>query len=40
MADRVSHEQNPIDAWGQLIESTMSGYSVIPTATKQTIVIY
>jgi hypothetical protein len=35
MADRVSHEQNPIEAWGKLIESTMSGYSVTPTATKQ-----
>lgn len=36
MADQVFHEQNPIEAWGKLIESTMSGYSVPATATRQT----
>jgi polyhydroxyalkanoate synthase len=36
MADLLSNEKNPIEAWGKLIESTMSGYSVTPTATRQT----
>ena len=35
MADLLSNEQNPIEAWGKLIESTVSGYSVTPTTTRQ-----
>jgi polyhydroxyalkanoate synthase len=31
MADLLSNEQNPIEAWGKLIESTMKGNPAMPT---------